>query len=91
MKTQMFTRFIEERSFVSNNDASLAFFDDCTEKIEVHSEGSEFRLLESDDSQQRLDNYPFPWQFQIIHVSEHPSCLKFIFHPRFFSVTAQCF
>jgi hypothetical protein len=33
MKTQMFIRFIEERSFVSDMDASLAFFDECTEKV----------------------------------------------------------
>ncbi|CAB0019371.1 unnamed protein product [Nesidiocoris tenuis] len=32
-KTQMFIRFIEERSFVSDMDAGLAFFDECTEKI----------------------------------------------------------
>jgi hypothetical protein len=32
-KTQTFIRFIEERSFVSDNDASLAFFDECTEKV----------------------------------------------------------
>jgi hypothetical protein len=35
MKTQMFIRFIEERSFVSDMDASLAFFDDCAEKVGV--------------------------------------------------------
>jgi hypothetical protein len=29
----MFIRFIEERSFVSDMDASLAFFDECTEKV----------------------------------------------------------
>lgn len=29
----MFIRFIEERSFVSDMDASLAFFDDCAEKV----------------------------------------------------------
>jgi len=33
MKTQMFIKFIEERSFVSNMDASLAFFDDCAERV----------------------------------------------------------
>ena len=33
MKTQLFSRFIEERSFVSDKDASLAFFDECTEKV----------------------------------------------------------
>ncbi|XP_038841867.1 C-myc promoter-binding protein-like, partial [Salvelinus namaycush] len=31
-KTQMFIRFIEECSFVSDKDASLAFFDDCVDK-----------------------------------------------------------
>lgn len=34
MKTQMFTRFIEERSFVSDKDSCLAFFDECLDKIE---------------------------------------------------------
>lgn len=32
-KTQMFIRFIEECSFVSDKDASLAFFDDCVDKV----------------------------------------------------------
>ena len=31
--TQLFSRFIEERSFVSSNDVSLAFFDECTRKV----------------------------------------------------------
>ncbi|KAG7999459.1 C-myc promoter-binding protein, partial [Nibea albiflora] len=31
-KTQMFSRFIEECSFVSDKDASLAFFDECVDK-----------------------------------------------------------
>ena len=35
MKTQMFTRFIEERSFVSDKNISLAFFDECSEKLEA--------------------------------------------------------
>lgn len=34
-KTQMFIRFIEECSFVSDKDASLAFFDDCVDKVEI--------------------------------------------------------
>lgn len=33
VNTQMFSKFIEERSFVSDKDASLAFFDDCAEKV----------------------------------------------------------
>ena len=37
MRTQLFNRFIEERSFVSDRDASLAFFDECTEKVSYTS------------------------------------------------------
>lgn len=29
----MFSRFIEECSFVSDKDASLAFFDECVDKV----------------------------------------------------------
>lgn len=45
MRTQMFIRFIEERSFVADGDQGLAFFDECTEKI---SEESDIRLIEPD-------------------------------------------
>ncbi|XP_014255544.1 DENN domain-containing protein 4C isoform X2 [Cimex lectularius] len=48
-KTQMFIRFIEERSFVSDMDAGLAFFDECTDKVE---EDENVHLLEVDDSHQ---------------------------------------
>uniref|UniRef100_A0A8C4NGW2 DENN/MADD domain containing 4A n=1 Tax=Eptatretus burgeri TaxID=7764 RepID=A0A8C4NGW2_EPTBU len=51
LKTQMFTRFIEECSFVSDTDASLAFFDECLDKVEMeHLE--EGHLIEQDESQQ---------------------------------------
>ncbi|GIY17953.1 c-myc promoter-binding protein [Caerostris darwini] len=50
MKTQMFIRFIEERSFVSDKDVSLAFFDECTERIDL-SENSDSKFLEIDESQ----------------------------------------
>ncbi len=33
LKTQMFITFIEERSFVTENDDKFAFFDDCTDKV----------------------------------------------------------
>lgn len=33
MHTQMFIRFIEERSFVTDGDLGLAFFDECIEKM----------------------------------------------------------
>ena len=48
MKTQLFSRFIEERSFVSDKDASLAFFDECTEKVEDYRDDP--RLIELDDT-----------------------------------------
>ncbi|XP_011506517.1 PREDICTED: DENN domain-containing protein 4C isoform X2 [Ceratosolen solmsi marchali] len=48
VRTQMFIRFIEERSFVSDMDmAGLAFFDECTERVE--EENATF--LELDESQ----------------------------------------
>ncbi|NXX42056.1 DEN4C protein, partial [Tricholaema leucomelas] len=61
-KTQIFSRFIEECSFVSDKDTGLAFFDDCIEKlfpdkgaekgqkIDVDSV-EEARLIELDESQ----------------------------------------
>ncbi|KAL0276469.1 UNVERIFIED_CONTAM: hypothetical protein PYX00_004034 [Menopon gallinae] len=48
MKTQMFIRFIEERSFVSDMDAGLAFFDECTEKVD--SEDGAGRWLDFEES-----------------------------------------
>ncbi|KAJ1218481.1 hypothetical protein NDU88_006060 [Pleurodeles waltl] len=61
-KTQIFSRFIEECSFVSDKDTSLAFFDDCMEKLhpekgmekgeKVDAEFVEdMRLIELDESQ----------------------------------------
>ncbi|XP_069482063.1 DENN domain-containing protein 4C isoform X2 [Ambystoma mexicanum] len=61
-KTQIFIRFIEECSFVSDKDTSLAFFDDCMEKLypdkgmdkgeKVDVEFAEdMRLIELDESQ----------------------------------------
>lgn len=48
VRTQMFIRFIEERSFVSDMDmAGLAFFDECTERIEEEN----ITFLELDESQ----------------------------------------
>ncbi|KAM4611923.1 DENN domain-containing protein 4C isoform 1-T2 [Polymixia lowei] len=62
-KTQIFIRFIEECTFVSDKDTGLAFFDDCIEKLfpsdkgsdkgtKVEGESSEdTRLMELDESQ----------------------------------------
>ncbi|XP_009869504.1 PREDICTED: DENN domain-containing protein 4C [Apaloderma vittatum] len=61
-KTQIFSRFIEECSFVSDKDTGLAFFDDCIEKL-FPDKGTEkgekvdvdsvedARLIELDESQ----------------------------------------
>ncbi|KAG7461913.1 hypothetical protein MATL_G00196170 [Megalops atlanticus] len=62
-KTQIFIRFIEECTFVSDKDTGLAFFDDCIDKLfpsdkgtdkgaKVEGESSEdTRLIELDESQ----------------------------------------
>ncbi|XP_036116861.1 DENN domain-containing protein 4C isoform X1 [Molossus molossus] len=61
-KTQIFIRFIEECSFVSDKDTGLAFFDDCveklfpdkgiekTDKVDIDST-DDTKLIELDDSQ----------------------------------------
>nr|XP_046236912.1 DENN domain-containing protein 4C isoform X2 [Scatophagus argus] len=49
-KTQIFIRFIEECTFVSDKDTGLAFFDDCVDKVEGES-SEDTRLLELDESQ----------------------------------------
>ncbi|XP_005166610.1 DENN domain-containing protein 4C isoform X1 [Danio rerio] len=62
-KTQIFIRFVEECTFVSDKDTGLAFFDDCIRKLfpsdkgtdkgtKVEGESSEdTRLMELDESQ----------------------------------------
>lgn len=49
MKTQMFIRFIEERSFVSDGFQGLAFFDECSEKVSFYDDApTEIRFVEYD-------------------------------------------
>ncbi|CRL08126.1 CLUMA_CG020952, isoform A [Clunio marinus] len=49
MKTQMFIRFIEERSFLSDGDNNLTFFDECTERVSAYDDDSvEIRFVEYD-------------------------------------------
>jgi len=47
----MFTRFIEERTFFSDKYTSLAFFDECLNRIESteNADFSTFQLIEPDD------------------------------------------
>ena len=43
--TQIFTAFIEQRSFAHSESSALAFFDECTEKVRRRGcEGVELRL-----------------------------------------------
>jgi len=46
-RTQMFSRFIEQRSFVTSQDSLLAFFDNCLEKLDL---SPDIPLIEVDDS-----------------------------------------
>ncbi|XP_053330795.1 DENN domain-containing protein 4B [Spea bombifrons] len=51
VKTQMFTQFIEDCSFVSERHASLEFFDNCVEKVQVDGDKMEdLHLVELDES-----------------------------------------
>ncbi|XP_074480179.1 C-myc promoter-binding protein-like isoform X4 [Sebastes fasciatus] len=90
-KTQMFIRFIEECSFVSDKDASLAFFDDCVDKL-YNSERSvdkggkvdgdrpeETRLIEIDESQ-RSEHTVFitpPELPPLPAEEEYPLCYRY--------------
>ncbi|KFQ20195.1 C-myc promoter-binding protein [Merops nubicus] len=72
-KTQMFIRFIEECSFVSDKDASLAFFDDCVDKVDMDRSG-ETRLIELDESY-KSEHTVFITPPEIPHLpngEEHP-------------------
>lgn len=44
VRTQMFSRLVEERSFVSENDQSLAFFDECCDRCDSSGEAAELIL-----------------------------------------------
>ncbi|KAE8588972.1 hypothetical protein XENTR_v10022844 [Xenopus tropicalis] len=51
LKTQMFTQFIEDCSFVSDRHACLEFLDNCIEKVQIDGEKMEdLHLVELDES-----------------------------------------
>uniref|UniRef100_A0A3P8RLK9 DENN domain containing 4A n=1 Tax=Amphiprion percula TaxID=161767 RepID=A0A3P8RLK9_AMPPE len=77
-KTQMFIRFIEECSFVSDKDASLAFFDDCVDKVDG-DRLEETRLIEIDESQ-RSEHTVFitPPELPLLpDGEEYPLCYRY--------------
>ncbi len=51
LRTQMFIRFIEERSFVSENDNTFEFFDECVDKLEA-DDTETVKLLETSEGNQ---------------------------------------
>uniref|UniRef100_A0A3Q2FJ01 DENN domain containing 4A n=1 Tax=Cyprinodon variegatus TaxID=28743 RepID=A0A3Q2FJ01_CYPVA len=77
-KTQMFIRFIEECSFVSDKDTSLAFFDDCVDKVDG-DRPDETRLIEIDESQ-RSEHTVFitpPELPPLPDGEEYPLCYRY--------------
>ncbi|TNN86922.1 C-myc promoter-binding protein [Liparis tanakae] len=77
-KTQMFSRFIEECSFVSDKDASLAFFDDCVDKMDSERP-EETRLIELDESY-RSEHTVYinpPELAPLPQGEEHPLCYSY--------------
>ena len=85
MHTQMFIRFIEERSFVADGDQSLAFFDDCTERL--NPENNNLRLIEFDaahDSERTVFFVPPevpPGIFYTHNLRIHLLCISFQENP----------
>uniref|UniRef100_A0A3P9HJ72 DENN domain containing 4A n=1 Tax=Oryzias latipes TaxID=8090 RepID=A0A3P9HJ72_ORYLA len=77
-KTQMFIRFIEECSFVSDKDASLVFFDECVDKVDGEKL-EDARLIETDESH-RSEHTVFitpPELPPLPGMEEHPLCYRY--------------
>uniref|UniRef100_A0A3B4Z700 DENN/MADD domain containing 4A n=1 Tax=Seriola lalandi dorsalis TaxID=1841481 RepID=A0A3B4Z700_SERLL len=77
-KTQMFSRFIEECSFVSDKDASLAFFDECVDKVDSERP-EDTRLIELDESHRSEHTvYINPPELPPLpQGEEHPLCYSY--------------
>uniref|UniRef100_A0A7N6BYW3 DENN/MADD domain containing 4A n=1 Tax=Anabas testudineus TaxID=64144 RepID=A0A7N6BYW3_ANATE len=78
-KTQMFSRFIEECSFVSDKDASLAFFDECVDKTVDSERPEDTRLIELDESYRSEHTvYINPPELPPLpQGEEHPLCYRY--------------
>ncbi|XP_021165570.2 C-myc promoter-binding protein isoform X2 [Fundulus heteroclitus] len=77
-KTQLFSRFIEECSFVSDKDASLAFFDECVDKMDSERP-EDTRLIELDESHRSEHTvYINPPELPLLpQGEEHPLCYSY--------------
>uniref|UniRef100_A0A8C5AVH3 DENN/MADD domain containing 4A n=1 Tax=Gadus morhua TaxID=8049 RepID=A0A8C5AVH3_GADMO len=79
-KTQLFIRFIEECSFVSDKDTSLAFFDECVDKVRSGDERpEETRLIDLDESHHSEHTvYINPPELPLLPAGEeHPLCYRY--------------
>ncbi|XP_066252860.1 DENN domain-containing protein Crag isoform X1 [Euwallacea similis] len=82
MKTQMFIRFIEERSFVvDQGDQGLTFFDDCAERLQ--SDESDLKLLEL-ESVNKNDRTVFVLPPEPTSDAENYTYSSFILNPLLF-------
>ncbi|XP_045562255.1 C-myc promoter-binding protein isoform X2 [Salmo salar] len=80
IRTQMFIRFIEECSFVSDKDASLAFFDECVDKIQMDSDVPEDTWLIELDESHRSEHTVYinpPELRSLAQGEEHPLCYSY--------------
>lgn len=91
MRTQAFSRFIEERSFASDKDTGLAFFDECLEKVDENREDE--RLLEPEDTLQRYVIQRYLMQRYVMRRTVCRSFCEFMFYlwniPVLFMATSQ--
>lgn len=84
MKTQMFIRFIEERSFVSDGYQGLAFFDECSEKVSTYDDTpTEIRFVDYDTghSSERT-KYILPPECQPGVIEQQIQYLNFTLNPQ---------
>ncbi|XP_050303114.1 DENN domain-containing protein Crag isoform X2 [Anthonomus grandis grandis] len=81
MKTQMFIRFIEERSFVVDGDQGLTFFDDCIERLS--SDENDPKLLEL-DSAHKNDRTVFVLPPEPTNESDSYTYPRFVLNPLLF-------
>ncbi|CAL8325291.1 unnamed protein product [Gadus morhua 'NCC'] len=78
-KTQLFIRFIEECSFVSDKDTSLAFFDECVDKQVDSERPEETRLIDLEESHHSEHTvYINPPELPLLPAGEeHPLCYSY--------------
>ncbi|XP_068108536.1 DENN domain-containing protein 4B [Hyperolius riggenbachi] len=80
MKTQMYSQFIEDCSFVNERHASLEFFDNCVEKVQVDGEKMEDLHLVEQDESHRSEHTVFIMPAEVPqdpHGSEPPAQYKY--------------